>query len=792
MLYNWRYFGIGQDEYEKCLKKTFPDNIYSLQKANILVATLAFIYVIARYFIDSNDPVSMARNMSVYFATGLIALIQIFFINHKIKQVNKKKPVSNQLIYALIIIYFVNVIFFGIYLGIWANPGKIAGAFLGILICALFIFDIPAIFSMSLTVSAAIIFMILTRIATRNGIPVKAHGDWFIDWSNAVFAGVIGIYFGWHIVKSRIGKSLHSSEAEAANKAKSVFLANMSHEIRTPMNSIIGFTELAMYDNLMPKTRDYLIKIQKNSEWLMQLINDILDISKIESGRMEIENIPFNPHEILAACRTMIMPKAVEKNLTMHFYAEPSVGKRLYGDPIKLHQVLVNLLSNAVKFTNTGMIKMLGTIKNISADKVTMYFEIIDSGIGITADQMKKLFTPFTQAEAGTTRKFGGSGLGLVITKNLIEMMGGKLCVETTPGLGSKFSFELTFDAVDVADETNPSERILFDNNLEKPIFEGEVLVCEDNAMNQQVICEHLAQVGIKTEVANNGEQGVAIVQKRAQKIFEASDKNKPANIKQFDLIFMDIHMPVMDGIEATEKIIAIDANIPIVAMTANVITDDRDIYLSTGMRECVSKPFTSQVLWRCLLKFLNPVKWEKERMLEHEHASNELYQELINLFVKNNREKFKEIKNAMSIGDIELAHRLAHTLKGNAGQLNKAPLAKAASEVETSLKNGVNLVTFAQMETLKAELNNTIEELEPLVQIKEKPVVTGVLDDASARDLLDKLELMLKNGNPECLTFVNDLGMIQGSDELINQMDDFEFNEALKTLAVLKKKYFT
>jgi len=280
--------------------------------------------------------------------------------------------------------------------------------------------------------------------------------------------------------------------------------------------------------------------------------------------------------------------------------------------------------------------------------------------------------------------------------------------------------------------------------------------------------------------VANNGKQGVAIVQKRASE-----------NIKQFDLIFMDIHMPIMDGIEATEKILAIDANIPIVAMTANVITDDRDIYLSTGMRECVSKPFTSQVLWRCLLKFLNPIRWEKEHMREHEQANNDLYQELINIFVKNNREKFRDIKNAMNTGDIELAHRLAHTLKGNAGQLNKAPLAKAASEVETSLKNGMNLVTFAQMETLKNELNNTIEELEPLVRIKGKPVVTGTLDDETVRDLFGKLEVMLKNGNPECLTYINELHMIQGSDDLIQQMDDFDFNAALKTLSVLKKRFY-
>jgi signal transduction histidine kinase len=196
-----------------------------------------------------------------------------------------------------------------------------------------------------------------------------------------------------------------AEKAKAANRSKSAFLANMSHEIRTPMNSIIGFSELAQDDDISLKTRDYLIKIQKNSEWLLQIINDILDISKIESGKMELESIPFDLHEAFAACRTVIMPKAIEKGLAMHFYAEPSVGKRLYGDPTRLRQVLVNLLSNAVKFTNSGMIKMLAAITNVDADRVTMYFEVKDSGIGMTPEQMGRIFDQFTQGESGTTRK---------------------------------------------------------------------------------------------------------------------------------------------------------------------------------------------------------------------------------------------------------------------------------------------------------------------------------------------------------------------------------------------------
>jgi len=772
LLNNWRFLGLERNDYELCMKKTLHDNLFNLFKANVMVTVLAVIFTVVRYFINKTDYLSTG----IYFMTGIIALIQLLYINKKIKQYKSGKQINKTLIYLLIIIYYFNIIIFGIYLGVWANPGKIAGAFLCILVCALFLFDIPVILNICLIISAALVFMLICII-------VKTPDNWSIDWSNAVFASIIGLYFGWHIVKFRMVKSLLTSEAEAANKAKSIFLANMSHEIRTPMNSIIGFSELAMYDNISPKTKDYLTKIHKNSEWLLQLLNDILDISKIEAGKMEVENIHFNPHEIFVACRTMIIPKAIEKGLSMHFYIEPIIGKKLYGDPIKLHQVFVNLLSNAVKFTNTGTIKMLGTITHSEQNNVTMYFEVKDTGIGISEDKINKIFDPFIQAEAETTRKFGGSGLGLVITKNLIEMMGGTLKVESTQNVGSKFSFELNFNAQTIENEKDLAEHLLLDSQSEKPIFEGEILLCEDNVMNQQVICEHLTQIGLKTEIACNGEQGVAMVQKRAQN-----------NEKQYDLIFMDIHMPVMDGIEATKKILALNIKTPIVAMTANVMAYDRDIYLATGMSDCVSKPFTSQVLWRCLMKYFTPLEIEKEDPKERELASNNLHQELINIFVKNCRERYNEINDAINEGDIKLAHRLVHTLKTNAGQLNKTLLMQAAGVVENALKNEKNLTTPEQLENLRKRLNDAISELEPLVRKQERPSninpITSNDNDSiqKVHDLFDKLEPLLKGGNPECLTLINDLFMIKGSEKLIEQMEDFDFEKAVETLEELKK----
>jgi signal transduction histidine kinase/DNA-binding response OmpR family regulator len=570
-------------------------------------------------------------------------------------------------------------------------------------------------------------------------------------------------------------------EAEAMSISKSAFLANMSHEIRMPMNSIVGFSELALDGEPSPRTRDYLSKIQTNAEWLLQIINDILDISKVESGKMDLENIPFDMHELFSNCRTLIMPKAVEKGITLYFYVEPSIGKRPLGDPTRLRQVLVNLLSNAVKFTNNGMVKLHAVLKEKEENSITMYFEIKDSGIGMYPEQINKIFDPFARAESGIAHKYGGTGLGLAITKNIVELMGGKLFVESTPGIGSKFSFELTFDTVNVSDEELLDSKIVI-NELEKPSFEGEVLLCEDNAMNQQVICEHLARVGIKTIVAENGKIGVDLVRRRLEK-----------GEKMFDLIFMDMHMPVMDGLDAASKILELDTKVPIVAMTANIMANDREIYRRSGMNDCVGKPFTSQELWRCLMKYFTPVAMEDVKKSVQIEADMEFQRSLQLLFVKSNRNKFEEITEALEKGDIEMAHRLAHTLKGNAGQIGKTILQQAALDVEHQLKDGHNMVTAEQLKTLEAELAMVLTELAPLLEeaagrMQEDEIAE--IDPEKTRELFGKLELLLKSGNPKCLDFSNELRKIQGSAKLVQHMEDFEFEMAFSSLEELKEKY--
>ncbi|MCL2211780.1 MAG: ATP-binding protein [Treponema sp.] len=383
--------------------------------------------------------------------------------------------------------------------------------------------------------------------------------------------------------------------AETMSELKSKFIATISHEIRTPMSNIVGFSELAITEENNYKVKDFLNKIKNNAEWLMQIINDILDISRAEYGNLALENIPFDMHDLLSSCRSLLMPKAEEKGLTLYFYVEPSIGKKPLGDPARLRQVLVNLLSNAIKFTNTGMIKLHAVVREMTERTITMRFEVKDSGIGMSCEQVNKIFDPYAPDDIGKTRRFGGTGLGLAITKNLVEMMGGTLHVDSAPGIGSKFSFEIVFDTIDVQDDDLMREKILF-NELEKPKFDAEILLFEDNYMNQQVISEHLKRVGVTTVVAENGKVGLDIIKKRIEK-----------NEKLFDLIFMDMHMPVMDGLEASMHITEMNIGIPIVAMTANVIYNDKEIYKKNGMNDCVGKPFTSQELWRCLMKYLTP-----------------------------------------------------------------------------------------------------------------------------------------------------------------------------------------
>jgi len=568
---------------------------------------------------------------------------------------------------------------------------------------------------------------------------------------------------------------------ELASRTKSDFLANMSHEIRTPMNGIIGFTALALDDDGVPeKTRDYLEKIKSGSEGLLSIINDILDVSKVEAGRIELESIPFDLHDVFKACQNIISHKAEAKGITLFCYAEPTLGKMVVGDPGKLRQVLLNLLSNSVKFTSRGTVKLMSAITNYTDNTVTIHFAVKDSGIGMTAEQIARVFNPFTQADSSTTRKYGGTGLGLTITKKLIECMGGKITVESAHGIGSKFSFDLTFPTCDTAEATATEEKTAV--SIKKPWFNGvEVLVCEDNEMNQAVITDHMSRVGIKTVIADNGKLGVEAVEERMAK-----------NKKMFDLILMDIQMPVMDGIEAMARLCEIENTVPVVALTANIMSTDREMYLACGMSDYLPKPFEPQELWSCLLKYIeSSEKGTAEPNTDDDtERDRKLWLHLVSNFLKDNRSKDEEVKNAIASGDIKLAHRLAHTLKGTAGLVKRPALQSAANVVELALRAGDAEGAKRLTGALSLELKRALGDLETYLKDAE-PITenAAALDKSEILALTGKLRPLIKMCDSSSLKLVSGLRSTPPFQKLVEHLEDFDFDFALEALNEIEQE---
>jgi signal transduction histidine kinase/FixJ family two-component response regulator len=517
---------------------------------------------------------------------------------------------------------------------------------------------------------------------------------------------------------------------------KTAFLANMSHEIRTPMNSVIGFAELALENSgLGEQTRDYLEKIRNSAKDLLSILNNILDISKIEAGKLVLEKIPFDLHDLITACENTISVRAAEKGITLYIYSEPFIEYRLLGDPTKLRQVLFNLLANAVKFTNVGTVKLMITMEKAASGKVLLRFEVKDSGIGMTAAQMANIFKPFEQADRSTTRRYGGTGLGLPISKNLVELMGGKLSVESAPGIGSKFSFSLEFE-LSGKKYGNQEAESGDSGETRRPVFLGRILICEDNVMNQELIRDHLGRLGLEINIVENGKLGLEAVKK-------SIEEGRP-----FSLILMDIHMPVMDGLEASSEIRRLGYTNPIIALTANVLTQDTSVYHRYGIVDHLGKPFTTQELWDCLTKYLDspappdPVR-DSAPVIDYQAGLNaaegnrELYERLRRIFYDQNRnflENFlpllekgqrgkgqeeKGQKEKGQGGDTEeqyndiivAARRMVHSLKSSAALIGAEKLRAAAAGAEASLKGGD--YNREQLEALRGALEAVLGELE-------------------------------------------------------------------------------
>jgi len=377
-------------------------------------------------------------------------------------------------------------------------------------------------------------------------------------------------------------------EADAASEAKSRFLANMSHEIRTPMNAIIGLTHLAAKQTREAKVRDQLTRVEDSARALLGLLNDILDFSKIEAGRMTVERIPFDLWNLLDRVQSLMADRAREKGLLFDVWRVPSLPRDLMGDPLRLHQVLLNLVSNAVKFTPKGSVTINCTVEPDEGARSRLRFEVRDTGVGIDPIQMTRLFSAFTQADNSTTRRFGGTGLGLTICKELASLMGGRITVDSTPGVGSTFTLLLALDHADPAWRLDGEHAAA--DEASDPLDGANVLLVDDNFINLEVAGELLRQAKVTVTTASNGREAL-------EKIM-AFD---------YDAVLMDLQMPELDGLTATRRL-RLDprhANLPVIAMTANAMAGDRERCLEAGMNDHIPKPIDPDELRRTLGRWL-------------------------------------------------------------------------------------------------------------------------------------------------------------------------------------------
>ena len=776
-------------------------------------------------------------------------------------------------------------------------------------------------------------------IRNSNGEPLEVVGSWSnIEARKAAEQALLA-------AQGELEKATEA--ALAASEAKSAFLANMSHEIRTPMNAIIGLSHLALKTDLMPRQRDYVVKIKHSGQHLLGIINDILDFSKIEAGKLAVENIDFDLDKVLENVGNLISEKASAKGLELIFDIEPTVSSYFCGDPLRLGQILINFCNNAVKFTEKGEVVVKAEVMEDSDESQLILFSVSDTGIGLTQEQIGRLFQAFQQADASTTRKYGGTGLGLAISKRLAELMGGTIEVTSELGKGSTFRFTARLGKAEMA----PRRRI-----LQSDLHGRRVLIIDDNAQARSVLSGMLTNLSFIADEAPSGHEGIEMIQKAAQArepydiafvdwqmpgldgietgkrilalpnldtpphlvmvtaygreevlkqaeesgfenvlikpvtssilfdtaigalgaeleateeivagpsfdidrmrgarvlLVEDNEINQEVAIGQledaevfvdlaengaeavrmarendYDVVLMDMQMPVMDGIEAT-RILRSDARfqtLPIIAMTANALVSDRELCLQAGMNDHIAKPIDPDQLFGVLMRWIErpegdgagPRELSEARAavvhtpavadgpldidgidvksaLKRTGGNRKRYVALLRRFAQQQASTVDEIRKALSMGDAATAERAAHSLKGVAGTLGATTLSETAAKAETAIKTGQGI--DAALTSLFAGLGAAVRAIRAALP-EEIPTNGGGGASRDPRTVvkpLTQLKRLLETDDGEAADFMIDArsdlsGVLTPTEiETLSELvGDFNFEAALKCLSAI------